>query len=70
MSAMVPPLLTVGVIADRLGVPVHRVVYVVESRHISPAGRAGNANVFSEADAAHIESELRRIERDRQGGEI
>ena len=46
-----PPIVpTVGSIADRLGVPVHRIRYVVESRGIEPTGRAGNARVFTDAD--------------------
>ena len=55
---------TVGEIARRLGVPVHRVQYVVRSRGISPACRAGNAHVFSEADAAFIGHEIARIVRE------
>jgi len=57
---------TVGSIADQLGVPVHRVRYVIESRGIEPSGRAGNARVFSDADVDRIASELRRIERERE----
>jgi DNA-binding transcriptional MerR regulator len=69
MSTVAPPVPTVGEIARRLGVPVHRVVYVIESRGIRPAGRAGTARIFSEADVAYIASELRRIKEDKaQGG--
>lgn len=60
--------LTVGQIAKRFGVETHRVVYVVRSRHVQPAGRAGIQRVFDEAAAAWIGSELRRIERDRAPG--
>ncbi len=56
---------TVGQIAKRLGVPNHRVTYVIETRGITPVGVAGNARVFTEADVEHIESELRRIDADR-----
>jgi DNA-binding transcriptional MerR regulator len=66
-AGTVPPLLTVGVIAERLGVPVHRITYVIESRSIRPAGRAGNAKVFTEADVQHIAGELRRIAEEREG---
>ena len=62
-----PVLPTVGTIAQRLGVPSHRVVYVIESRGIKPAGRAGQARVFTEADVQHIASELRRIDAERGG---
>src|SRR5262245_58897155 len=43
---------TVGEIARRLGQPVHRVEYVIRSRHIRPASRAGNCRVFAEDDVA------------------
>lgn len=64
----VPTLPTVGEISRRIGVPIHRVEYVIQSRGIHPAGRAGNLRVYTDADVAHIESELRRIAADR--GEI
>ena len=49
-----PTLPTTGEIARRLNVPTHRVNYVVESRGIEPAGWAGHAKVFSEADVQRI----------------
>ncbi len=58
--------LCVGEIARRHHVPLHRVLYVIRSRDIRPAGRAGNARVFTLADAEWIGSELRRIERDKE----
>ena len=58
---------TVGEIARRLEVPVHRVEYVIQSRHILPTGRAANLRVFSESDIQYIASELRRIEREKGG---
>lgn len=54
---------TVGLIAERLGVPVHRIRYIVERRRIAAAGRAGNARVFSEADVACIRLALDEIAR-------
>ena len=36
-----PRLLTVGAIAERLGVPLHRVQYVLRTRDIQPAALAG-----------------------------
>lgn len=62
-----PAMPTVGEIARRLGVSIHRVSYVIDSRRIRPVGWAGNAKVFSEADVAHIASELARIESDKGG---
>lgn len=55
------PFNTVGTIARRKGVPIHRVKYVVESRGIAAEGFAGNARVFSPAAADQIEQELDRI---------
>jgi len=59
---------TVGEIARRLGQAVHRVEYVIRSRSIQPAGRAGHIRIFSEADVARIAYELHAIEA-RQSGE-
>jgi hypothetical protein len=61
-------MLTVGAIARRLNKPVHRIQYVIASRHILPIGMAGNLRVFSEADVQQIASEIRRIEVEREGG--
>jgi hypothetical protein len=63
-----PVLPTIGEIARRFDVPPHRVEYVVESRGIEPTGIAGHARVFDEPAVNRIASELRRIERDRNGG--
>ena len=61
MSGTSVLLWTVGTLARRYGEPLHRVEYVVKTRGIRPCGRAGNARVFSEEDAARIGDELRRI---------
>jgi len=61
MATAIPDLNTVGVIARRSDSPIHRVNYVIRSRDIKPAGRAGGAYVFSESDVQYIQSELRRI---------
>lgn len=65
MTDKVPAALTIGEIARRLGVPVHRVEYVVRTRSLRPAARAGNLRVFLEADTGFIASELRRMDADR-----
>jgi len=59
---------TIGEIARRLGVPVHRVEYVIRTRNLRPVARAGNLRVFSEADVAYVAGELRRMDADRGGG--
>ena len=66
-SASIPELNTVGVIAKRSRAALHQVEYVIESRGITPVGRAGNARVFSEHDVVYIQSELRRIAEERGG---
>jgi len=52
---------TVGQIADRKDVPVHRVAYVVKARQIAAEGWADNSRVFSEAATRQIEDELDRL---------
>lgn len=61
--------LTVGEIARRLAVPLHRVEYVLRTRgQIHPVGRAGNIRVYDEGVLQFIGSELRRI--DEEKGDI
>jgi hypothetical protein len=43
---------------ERLGQPVHRVEYVIRSRKIQPAGRAGSLRVLSEEQVTLLESEI------------
>jgi DNA-binding transcriptional MerR regulator len=57
---------TIGTIAARLGCPIHRVEYVIRSRHLKPAERAGNLRIFSEADVDYIRHELGRIDAERE----
>ncbi len=52
---------TITAIAQRLGVPPHRVRYVVRSRDIKPTGMAGNLPVFADADVPTIELECRKL---------
>ena len=62
MQITAPTLPTVGEIARRLGQPLHRVEYMIDSRRIRPIGRAGNSRVFSEAAVDYIKAELKRID--------
>jgi len=66
MPTTLPAQPTVGEIARRLGEPIHRIEYLLRSRNIKPASRAGCANVYAESDVSFIASELRRIDEDRQ----
>ena len=58
-------LLTVAAIAARLGQPKHRIRYVISSRKITPAFRAGAVPIFTEADVAHIAAEIIRLDAER-----
>lgn len=53
---------TVGEIAKQLGEPLHRIEYIIRSRNIQPASRAGNVRIFAEAEVAHIADQLRQID--------
>lgn len=64
------PVPTVGEIAKRLGEALHRVEYVIRTRSIQPAGRAGNVRIFAEPDVALIAHELRLIDaRQKEAGD-
>ncbi len=65
MLLPVPTAPTVGEIARRLNVPLHRVEYVIRSRGILPAAKAGNARLFTDEDVSVIRSELDRIDSSR-----
>jgi hypothetical protein len=67
MSRLTLHVPTVEEIARRLGQPVHRVEYVIRSRRLRPASRAGIARVFAEADVERIAAILREID-SRKGG--
>lgn len=58
---------TVARIAERFGVPRHRVEYVIDTRGLTPAGTAGIARVFDGATVEYIGQELRRIDAAREG---
>lgn len=61
-------LLTTGVIAKKLGQPVHRVSYILATRHhIKPAALAGNARLYNLKALAMLRHELNSIDA-RQGG--
>lgn len=62
-----PPLLTVGELARRLSKPVHTVEYLIASRGLKPASRAGNIRVFTESDLQFLASVARRNDAARTG---
>ncbi len=64
----IPRLRTPGVIAELLGVPLHRVQYVLRTRpHIRPAARAGRLRLYDNEAIAMICQELNAIEARRAG---
>ena len=62
----VPSLLTPGRLADELGAPLSRVLYVLATRrHISPAARAGTLRLYHRKAVAMIRHELIAIDAQR-----
>ena len=63
-----PRLRTPGVVAEELGVPLHRVLHVLRTRHfIRPAARAGRLRLYGREAMALIRHELNAIDARRQG---
>ena len=63
MATPVPRLRTPGVIAAELGEPLHRVQYVLRTRHhISPAATAGRLRLFDSQAVAMIRLALYAID--------
>lgn len=58
----VPRLVTTGVIASELGVPIHRVQRVLQTRRIPPAAYAGNVRLFTRHTIARVRYELTAID--------
>lgn len=57
------PLMTVGRVAEHLGVPLHRVEYAIVSRQVRPAGRAGNLRLFDAEGVRQIAEALESVRR-------
>lgn len=61
---------TPGVIAERLGVPLHRVEYVLRTRpHIQPAAVAGRLRLYLPSAMAAVRHELNAIDARRAASE-
>ena len=59
----VPALRTPGVIAQELGEPLHRVLYVLRTRaHITPAARAGRFRLYDRQAVAMIRHDLNAMD--------
>lgn len=64
-----PQLLTVGVMADELSVPIHRIVHVLKTREqIRPRARAGRVRLFDRAGLESVRRELIDIAARRRAG--
>ncbi|MCZ6834245.1 MAG: hypothetical protein O7G85_00580 [Planctomycetota bacterium] len=61
---------TPGVLATNLDVPLHRVLYILQTRdHINPSARAGRLRLYDREAIALIRHELNAIDARREGGE-
>lgn len=66
---MEPKLVTPGRVADTLGAPLHRVLYILRTRpHIRPSARAGTLRLFDSHGIAMIRHELNAIDARRGRG--
>ena len=65
---VVARLRTPGVLAADLDVPLHRVMYILQSRdHIKPSARAGRLRLYDREALALIRHELNAIDAYRAG---
>ena len=59
----IPKLITVGVMAAELSVPLHRVLHVLSTRrHIRPSALAGRVRLYDTAALARVRYELNAID--------
>lgn len=65
-----PQLNTIGRIATALGVPLHRVEYVIRSRNIQPTARAGSLRVFSKDDVILISMAIVKMDKQHHTGRV
>ena len=63
----IPDLITPGVLAADLYVPLHRVLYILQTRdHIKPSARAGRLRLYDRQSVALIRHELNAIDARRE----
>jgi len=64
----IPPLLTPGLMAHDLGVPLHRVLHILRTRkHIQPRAVAGNIRLYRSEAVAKVRQELDLQDSHRRG---
>lgn len=69
MGTKPPKLVTVGVIAAELGIPVDGVCRILRARpHIQPRAYAGNTRLFDNAAIEQVRRELDALEARRAAG--
>ena len=62
MNHAAPSLRTVGRMAEELGVPLHRVLYILRTRpQIRPVARAGRARLYDRGGLQQVANELNRL---------
>ena len=58
-----PTLITSGIIAAEVGVPLHRVLHVLATRqHIRPSARAGTLRLYDRRAVAMVRHEINAID--------
>jgi hypothetical protein len=63
MTKQTVKLNTVGVLAQKLNQPVHRVQYLLRTRkHIAPVAIAGRSRLYTEQTVAQLRHELNAID--------
>ena len=63
VNATEPRLITPGVMATELQVPLHRVLYILNTRdHIEPLARAGTLRLYDRDAVAKVRHELSVID--------
>jgi hypothetical protein len=66
MANDIPQLRTPGVIAEELGVPLSRVLYVLRKYNVWPIGRAGVLRLYDRSAVDAVRNALRAMDQ-RQG---
>lgn len=67
VQGSIPQFLTIGEIADRLDVSMHRLKYAIDQYKIAPDRRVGIIRVWSESKLPLIENALAKIAENRHG---
>ena len=59
----IPQTITPGIIAQQIGVPLHRVIRILDTRpHIRPLARTGRIRLYSREAIAMVRHELHTID--------